>query len=617
VFTSSRDGNDEIYIMKSDGTAVIRLTNHPAVDTQPAGSFDGTRIAFSSNRDDPDPQNCGKPGKPNCIFHIYVMNVDGTGVTRVTNGPGQDTQPIWSPNNQRLAFASNSEDAKLKTCGQTGQPPCVNHLYTINVDGSGLSRLTNNPPSSPNATNGEPTWSPDGSRIAFASDRDGNGEVYAMNADGSGVVRLTNDPAADGHPSWSPDGRQLVFESNRDKHFQLYVMNADGSGVRRLTNTDSLTLVRATNAPPDDRYPVWIPGCNDRIVFASNRDGGLLRIFAVDPDGSNLTRLTTLPSGSTAIDTLPSWSGLPEPLREPGACCVLGLAFDSLRDGNEEIYIMRHDGSRLTRLTFLPARDMQPAPSPDGLRIAFASNREGRFRIFVMNVDGSGAVRLSSGPGDDTNPVWSNDNRRIAFVSTRDDPNPDSCGQAGKPACVSQIYVMNADGSGVARVTTNPPGNPTAANGSPNWSMDSKRIAFQSNRDGNDEVYVMNADGSGVTRLTNNPASDGHPAFSADGQRIAFESNRDGRFQIYAMKADGSGQTRLTNDPGNDRYPYWCPSCADRIAFQSNRDGVNYSIYVMNGDGSNQVRLTRQPAGVTAADEFPAWSGVPLIFLGP
>ncbi|MGE5262493.1 MAG: DPP IV N-terminal domain-containing protein, partial [Acidobacteriota bacterium] len=582
VFTSMRDGNSEIYVMKTDGSGLLRLTNNPAVDEQPAASMDGTRIVFSSNRDDPDFVNCGKPGKPNCRSNLYVMMVDGSNVKRLTFGPGQDTHPVWSMSGVGIAFTSTLDDPDPTTCGQPGRPACVRNVYLLSSDGFSLIRLTPSVPGKPLVSNWDATWAPDDSRLAFVSDRDGNEEIYTINNDGSGLTRLTNNPAADSHPGWSPDGKQLVFETNRDGRYQLYQMNADGSGVKRLM-TDSA----------DDRYPVWIPGCFDRIVFASNRDGGVFRIYAVDPDGSNPIRLTTLPAGSTAADLYPYWSGLPETWRPKGACCVPGITFDSLRDGNEEIYLMRFDGSKLTRLTNNPARDMRPAPSPDGNRIAFESNRDGHFQVYVMMVDSFGTTRLTNSSGDDRQAAWSNDAKRIAFISNRDGND--------------QVYVMNADGSGVKRLTSISAG----ADASPAWSPDSARILFQSNRDGNDEIYIMNTDGTGVTRLTNNPASDGHPSISPDGKRIAFESNRDGRYQVYAMNPDGSDVKRLT-DAGENRRPYWCPSCDDRIVFASNRDGAAFSIYGMNGDGSNQIRLTTPPAGVTAPDDNPEWSGLPI-----
>lgn len=601
VFSSLRDGNEEIYIMRYDGSGLTRLTNLTAIDREPAPSPDGTRIAFVSSRDDADPQNCGKDGKPNCVFNLYVMNIDGSNVTRLTNTVAQDTMPVWSNGGSALAFTSNRDDPDPKTCGQSGKPACVTHVYLMNINGSGQTRLTSNPVANPNAANWDPNFSPDDTKIAFVSNRDGNAEIYTINSDGSNLTRLTNNPANDAHPAWSPDGKQIAFETNREGSFRIYTMNANGSNQLRITSVQG-----------EDRRPIWLPGCAERIVFASNRDGGVFRIFAVDPDGSNLTRLTSAPAGATATtpDDFPAWSGLPETLRVPGPCCVPGVAFDSIRDGNPEIYIMRDDGARLTRLTVNPARDSNPAPSPDGTRIAFQSNRDGRFQIYVINVDGGGLTRLTNNNSDDTEPIWSNNQANIAFTSNRDDPNPATCGTAGRP-CVTHIYVMSQTGGGARRVTANPESNLSAVNSNAVWSPDNKKLAFVSNRDGNDEIYVINVDGSGLTRLTNNPASDTHPTFSPDGTRIAFESNRDGRPQLYTMKSDGTDVKRLTTINADDRKPYWCPSCVERIVFSSNRDGVNL-IYAINADGSGLVRLTSPLPNAVWTDDNPAWSGLPV-----
>ena len=236
-----------------------------------------------------------------------------------------------------------------------------------------------------------------------------------------------------------------------------------------------------------------------------------------------------------------------------------------------------------TRLTVHDAFDASPVWSPDGRRIAFDSKRDGNWEVYVMNADGTGVTRLTFNDAVDGSPSWSPDGRRIAFDSKRDGN--------------LEIYVMNADGSGVTRLTHNP-----ADDGYPSWSPDGRRIAFDSKRDGNREIYVMNADRSGVTRLTYNGAADLTPAWSPDGRRIAFDSKRDGNLEIYVMNADGTGVTRLTHNPADDGHPSWSPD-GRRIAFASKRDG-NLEIYVMNADGSDVTRLTYNGA----RDLFAVWS---------
>jgi hypothetical protein len=141
-----------------------------------------------------------------------------------------------------------------------------NGIDTMNPDGTGVTHLTSGI---------APSWSPDGKKIAFATNRDGNFEIYVMNGDGTNQQRLTSNAALDTSPSWSPDGQKLVFESDRDGNHELYVMNADGSGQTGITNT-----------PEGEQGPKWSPE-GTRIAFSVNA----LDIHTIRPDGTDRTFL--------------------------------------------------------------------------------------------------------------------------------------------------------------------------------------------------------------------------------------------------------------------------------------------------------------------------------------
>ena len=233
-------------------------------------------------------------------------------------------------------------------------------------------------------------------------------------------------------------------------------------------------------------------------------------------------------------------------------------------------------------LTVQPTPTETPAPVVG--RIAFTSKRDGNFDIYVMNADGSGVIRLTDDPASDGLPIWSLDGQKILFISRRDG-NRD-------------IYVMNADGSGVTRLTD------SGADEMPSWSPDGRKIVFSSHRSRRGpDIYVMNADGSGVTQLTDNPQNlDEHPSWSPDGRKIAFIRNPDGRDDLYVMNADGSGVEQLTEDYALDSWPSWSPD-GRKIAFSSDGAG-NLDIYVINADGSGLTRLTDDPAD----DSITSWS---------
>jgi Tol biopolymer transport system component len=297
-----------------------------------------------------------------------------------------------------------------------------------------------------------------------------------------------------------------------------------------------------------------------------------------DPSGSS-----PLPSPSTIVTAAKARSG--------------AIAFSTDRDGNNEIYTMSPRGKDLTRLTNDPASDTEPQWSFDGTKLVFVRAGD----IFVMNADGSGQTNLTNTPPPslDVNPTWSPDGSKIAFTSFRDG------------GFILRLYVMNADGSNVVRISTPDP----SQDHNPAWSPSGDRIAFvRSLEEGSappvGDIFVVNPDGSGLTNVTNNPAEYITPSWSPTGAKIAFSGNLPGfeaqSSEIFVMNADGTGRVDVSNNPAYDFDPDWSAD-GRKLVFTSARvlTPHNYDIFVMDADGRHQRSLT----GNSLANETsPDWS---------
>ena len=213
VFTSRRDGNNEIYVMDANGGNQENLTNHPAYDADPDWSPDGAKIAFVSSR------NGG-------VSQIHVMDADGKNPIRLTDGHLEKGDPSWSPDGQKIAFVS-SRDGGNRAGG--------NEIYVIGADGQGLKRVTHDL-----VGQQSPSFSPDGQRIAHYASHEGFRHIV-VGADGRNLKRLTHNEENHWGPAWSPDGQTIaywVWDGILEGNLlgTIHLMTADGRYLMQLSD---------------------------------------------------------------------------------------------------------------------------------------------------------------------------------------------------------------------------------------------------------------------------------------------------------------------------------------------------------------------------------------------
>lgn len=597
VFSSGRApgsaSNLKVHTMNADGSGVTCLmcgTGDTRIGRLPAISPNGSKIVYVDT------------ASPTMI---HVMDADGNNDRVLTTG----SSPVWSPQSDRILFTRS-----------VSTPTPHNELFIISADG-GVEVPLNTSTSHNNVL---PAWSivtpafPDG-RVAFRTSRDGNSEIYVIaptagqNFQNAPQINVTNNPATDSDPAWSPDGTKLAFQSDRFQTGalgEIYTMAMD-------PNPGSVTRLTTDGPSPggfQDSSPVWAPD-GTKIAYVSFRSN--FEIIVINsatgapvepPAGGNITN-------NAAIDFDVDWA--------PGTATTPTAT-------NGKIVYQRGGNSVSDLLTITPGggpgvgirpRGYHAAYSPDGTKIVYVDgNTTGSSPgdLMLMNADGTG-VRSLGRKG--FSPTWSPNGSRIAFI--RGDFN--SVGDDGK----GELFVIDVTenpvdanekkvhptmlfsrpswgGSnriGAACMTPHPsgfglnlygicltsvipasselPSNPPTLSQvsgvhiydrDVSWSADGTIVAFMSPRDhpqlDSSQIYVMNPDGTGARRVTNTPGFKAHPSVSPDGTKIVFvkdgtqyRSNAD----LSIVNTNGSNGTSpevLTNLGAGDSYPNWGPATA-------------------------------------------------------
>ncbi len=359
----------QLHIVNANGTNLVTFNpNSTRFARFPKFSPDGTKIGFvlrpnnssdgnfvTAHIADLDGSNQINLSDPNADIEFEAFgrpDIDGDGIP-----DGADNCPL-AVNSYRVAFSNGL------------------YISTMNENGSGITQLTFGPTT---LRETEPEFNRAGTRIVFQSNRTNNrNEIYSMNPDGTGITQLTNIAGGNQSPSYSPDGSKIVFASRRTRPGStndLYVMNADGSNQVGL----GIPGTFITESPSFNQD-------GTRIVYYAGRLTGPTSntqdIYTVNPDGTNETRLTT----AAGVDNQPAFS--PDGSK---------IAFVSFRGGDTdgEIYVMNSDGTNQTRLTDDTREDRYPTFTPDGTRITFGNRVDGH--LSTINVDGTGLVRLTTG----------------------------------------------------------------------------------------------------------------------------------------------------------------------------------------------------------------------------
>jgi Tol biopolymer transport system component len=497
VYDGNQSGNADIYLQSVSGTNAINLTKDSAADdTQPAFSPDGEHIAFRSERDGGG---------------IFVMGRTGESVRRITD---TGYNPVWSPDGTKILYATDRSNVLARSY--------VSELWTVVVLTGEKRRIF-----AGDAV--QPSWSPHGQRIAFwqifSEHQIGQRDISTIPADGGTPVPVTSDPAIDWNPVWSPDGGHLYFSSDRGGPMNLWRVAID----------------EKTGAPSGPFEPSTVPSSSAAHI-------------SVSADGHSIA-YTSL-ANSQAIQRV-----------------ALDLATGAARGAPVTIV----GGSRPYTA---------PAPSPDGRWLAFYSLAP-QLDIFVSAADGTGVRQLTNDRANDRNPTWSPDGKQIAFMSNRDGTN--------------QIWSIRPDGSGVRRLTALK-GGVASFN---HWSHDGSKLLFEGQASEEPKLLVYEARGEWNDRALREISTVIEPrryfsewSWSPDDQQLAGtaapEGTNNGPLVVYSF---ATGQFTRLNDSESADAPIW----------------LNDGRHILFEEGSRlllidlKTRATREVLSI-APDKLDLWS---------
>ena len=500
---------------------------------------------------------------------LWTLPAKGGRATRITGLFDDARQPTWSPDGKRIAFFAYRDGNY--------------DLYTVAPDGSDMRHVTDGL-----YDDRDPAWSPDGKALAFASDRAGAGpaayHIWTVDVASGAVRQLTAGAGEDRMPSWSPDARDIAFSSLRGTTMAIYATPVAGGAER---------LLRQGTGQGAGRYdaPSWGPKGQLAYVVGDTK-GSRLEVDGVAVSG-----------GENVFPFRVSWQG------KTGDMLYVSDGRIRRRSGSRSATIPLVAQLEVTRPDYARARRdwdstgprkalgiLKPTLSPDGKRIAFVALGD----LYVVPSTGGKPENLTHDHAMEADPAWSPDGNRLAYTSDKG---------GGLP----QLWMRDMR-SGQARQLTDIDTQPLGAA----WSPDGKRIAFidVDGRWGVAGLEVVDVASGKITRLQGSLPQPGEPSWSADGQYVAIslsklfsKSFREGLNQVYVVRADGTGEPawyepdpKMSIDLRNGGGPAWSP---DGTTMAGIYDGL-LKIWPVAANGA--------PAGPPRAlnneiSYYPTWSG--------
>jgi Tol biopolymer transport system component/DNA-binding winged helix-turn-helix (wHTH) protein len=456
----------------------------------------------------------------------------------------------------------------------------------------------------------DPSFSPDGEQIAFAwrPPRSDNDDIYVLRLGDLEATRLTNHPGLDKSPAWSPDGRQIAFIRRQGSAGEVLLVSPAGGPEQKVVATEGTSVAWS----PDSQTLVFI----DR---AAGQDGH--SIFLVPADGGSKRQLTFPAAESSHGDSSPAISPDGRTL-----AFVRHLTYDVA-----DIFVQRLDSVEPRRLTFDKRQIRGLAWMPGGQELVFASNRNGRHELWRVKVRGTAQPTAVEGISESRSPAVSSGRSRwrtrLVYQAVTEDYNiwqlnraPDGAWNASKPSPLAasiraeQSPRVSPDGRRLSFVSDRSGwfevwvcAYPEASGcrqltsfrqgyvGSPNWSPDSQRIAFDARVEGNADIYLVRDDGGQPVRLTHDASVDAKPTWSADNRSIYFRSDRTGAHQIWKMPVSGGAARQVTSNGGFEAF-----ESPDAKSLYYVQGRYKRGLWTLPVDGGGEIRV-RGLGSVTAS----------------